>query len=551
MKKTNPFDRSPSPTLSDGSNPKRPAINYEMCDELQQNEKFQKVRRLDSPTSHDGPTLVQVPSPQSIKTTTSKSKVSPKGGKDINRSTSPKAMYPPPIQKYLNGRNHITMDQAVEKLKIPSKKTFNKSLEAMKFLTSVQQQEVESNIVFRKAYTNSTTSVSPAHSGSPIGSPRTNFSPRTVTASQYQAENIIMTYDDDQMILSPSETTKSESIYDQLDANNPAYKKWNANMMNAQPLKGFNYDNQSFGQGAGPIFGNIPFLDKNSQNPQSGLGNFINQGNMQQGQFGNQFGYQGNNLFSGGSNHLVNQQLIFNASYQGNTNKQKPQGNGGDNLGEETRDRTSSFLVGESNESRDRTSSFLVQDSEDSRERTNSFLMRSLGNIGLPLSQNTNGGRQPDCQSLAANQLSAIQTLVQTKRAISPEEPNRGLLQDFKKRNSNPENYMNIQSQSQHPFQYQQPLFQNQNMQMNQNTSQEYNNNYNTGNQQFNNMQSQFGNQDFHQQNFGNRGNTGHQQMNSNPFTQQNYGNNLFNNGMAQSNEYMGGHHGDNNGNQE
>jgi len=420
-----------SPTLSDGSKAKR---NYAAVNKSNNKDKIQKLRRLDSPTSPTDKNFVQVPSPQY--STLESGKFSPRMGQDKS-SISPKGLYPPSIQKYLNGKTNITIKDAVDKLKSPTNKAHKTNLEKMQLLGMLQTQEIETNIMFRKAYSNSP-SVSPPRSNSPIESPKMTISPKVEPSSP--VGNIVMTFEE-------SSPTMGREYNPQPNNN------WNNNNMmqnhgtynQSQQQQGF-YNNPQSQMGGG----------YNNQNFQGNQGNQGNFGHNPQGYQGMQYNQpQQFNSF----NQSQQQPAYFNNN---NNNNQGGQGQNQSNVIEE--------------ESRDRTTSFLMDGG-----------FNNFGNFGGMGQQR---GGVSDTKWMAQNQISQIESLVQGKKTISPGEPSRGLAQLFQKRNSNPENLMRNGPQ---------PLFPQKNQSTGMNGFQQGGGGFN--NNMMNNNNQQFGGQNMFQNN--------------------------------------------------
>jgi len=299
MYSSNSFQRVPSPTQSDIQS-KRSHFKVGMEEELEV-EKIQKLRRLDSPTSHteNGINYVQVASPKYIS-----QKTSPKT--QHRRSTSPK-LFPPPIQKFLHGKGPTTASDALRKLKVPSKKNHRENLEKMHLLGLIQAHEVESSLLFRR-------SVSPSasqYSTSPITSPRMEVSPRDGNSSMAYDGSVGMQASPQ---LVPLDGNNSEQEMNYMHTQNPA-SMMSSTMSGqgnyAQPSQNY-YPQNSVG---------YPF----QLNPENQMA--YHNHNQQMNQSG---GYH--NTWNQGQHNAQNFQMMNNNNMYENRNEQ------------EGRERTTSFL---------------------------------------------------------------------------------------------------------------------------------------------------------------------------------------------------------------
>jgi len=377
MYSSNSFQRVPSPTQSDIQS-KRSHFKVGMEEELEV-EKIQKLRRLDSPTSHtdNGINYVQVPSPKYMS-----QKTSPKaGGTQHRRSTSPK-LFPPPIQKFLHGKGPTTASDALRKLKVPSKKNHRENLEKMHLLGLIQAHEVESSLLFRR-------SVSPSasqYSTSPITSPRMEVSPRDGNSSMAYEGSVGMQASPQ---LVPLDGNNSVNNFEQeanyMQAQTPA------SMMSSTMSTQSTYARE---------------LCQPSQNyyPQNSVGypfqlnpeNQMAYHNQQMNQSG---GYH--NTWNQGQQNPQNFQMMNNNMYE-NRNEQ---------------------------EGRERTTSFLGKQGVPFDLSQFQFANQRPADLTA-------------LKSKAEDQLATIHQLMQDKRKVSggfETNNNKDMMQMFKKRNSNPE----------------------------------------------------------------------------------------------------------------
>jgi len=357
-----------------------------MCEEQDNREKIQKLRRLDSPTSPHTEALNQFPSPSYVSIDVS-NKTSPKVDPRYRRSVSPKALFPPSIQKFLSGR--CSASDAINKLKTPSStKAHKDTIEKMRLLGALQKHDIEGNVISRKTSCTSPI-VSPYYSISPqCFSPKTDVSPRGTNGSAIIEENIVMRIED-KMVTSPV-GEPLEPILEQAKPINTNVESWKNNVMgyrnNSSTTNGSIFSQSTQGTRSDSYF------------------NTNNNGSLQQIPERSQFA------------------SYFNVSTQGPTGSQ-------------------TLPIEEINE----------HDDYEPRERTNSFLRDVGMPFNLHQFQFMNQQNAPDCKSMVENQLSQIQNLVQHKRTISPidhkrtvspvDNRDRALMQYFHKRHSNP-NFM-------------------------------------------------------------------------------------------------------------
>jgi hypothetical protein len=364
-------------------------------------ETIQKLRRLTSPVhstvSQNGVNYVQVPSPKNMS-----QKASPKAG-EHRRSTSPK-LFPPPIQKFLHGKGPTTAADALKKLKVPSKKNHRENLEKMHLLGLIQSHEVESSLLFRRSVSPSASSY---YSSSPICSPRMEVSPRG-DGNNYDGSVGMQTSPqvlpiDEKPNGEPNEEWKNNYMYTQ---NTPSgsistmASQNNAYGGNSEVHQQQYFQRNSVGYPHGNGNGNYAQFQLNPENQQQ-------QQRQQQFQYGQQQQQQ----------QMINQ----HAPYQNSWNHERQNhfqamNTYGGRAEQEGRDRTTSFLGGQG----------MPFDFSQFQLQQNQPQARPVDNLSA-------------VKSKAEDQLAIIQQLMQDKIKISSPEPNRDMMQHFKKRNSNPE----------------------------------------------------------------------------------------------------------------
>lgn len=395
MQPSNTFQRIPSPTPSGTQQKRFSHMPMGMEEEPEGGETIQKLRRLTSPVhstvSQNGVNYVQVPSPKNMS-----QKASPKAG-EHRRSTSPK-LFPPPIQKFLNGKGPTTAADALRKLKVPSKKNHRENLEKMHLLGLIQSHEVESSLLFRRSVSPSASSY---YSSSPICSPRMEVSPRAETTNTYdgsvgmQTSPQVVPIDEKPEV---SEDWKNNYMYTQNTPSTISSQNNGYGEINQQQQY---YQRNSVGYG------------HNGNNHQAQFQ--LNQQQRQQQQF--QYAAQQQQ-----QQQMMNQQQHAPYQQQNSWNHERQNhfqhmNTYGGRAEQEGRDRTTSFLGGQG---------MPFDFSQFQMQQQNQPQARPADNLSA-------------VKSKAEDQLAIIQQLMQDKKKISSPDPNRDMMQHFKKRNSNPE----------------------------------------------------------------------------------------------------------------
>jgi len=400
MQPSNSFQRIPSPTPAGTQQKRFSHMPMGMEEEPEGAETIQKLRRLTSPvhsnTSQNGINYVQVPSPKNMS-----QKASPKAG-EHRRSTSPK-LFPPPIQKFLNGKGPTTAADALKKLKVPSKKNHRENLEKMHLLGLIQSHEVESSLLFRRSVSPSASSY---YSSSPICSPRMEVSPRGdgsayegTLGMQTSPQVVPMDGSMEKPNCEPSEEWKNRHMY--MHNNNTS------NGMSSSISTMASQNNNAYGGNPQPTEVNQPYFQRNLVGYPHG-----NNAPFQLNPENQQFNYAQQ------QQQMINHQPggpYLNSWNQERQNHFQAMNTYGGRAEQEGRDRTTSFLGGQGMPFD--LSQFQFQQNQQARPVDNLSAVKSK----------------------AEDQLAVIQQLMQDKKKISSPDPTRDMMQHFRKRNSNPE----------------------------------------------------------------------------------------------------------------